>query len=266
MKKPALFIPILLFLISCGTTKTPSKEAPTDNSPKAKIQIEQRDRQLRDSGADFVAFGYHPKWTLTINEVDKNLSFKIEGQEALNISLKSLDYIDIHNLSVEDEHNSLVLFSQEQRCYCTDWQESMPYTVDVELNGVHFNGCGKKLGDSEKIVFIPAQLNDIWAMEAVDGKEIDFVDKTVYRPTLEINLKKMTARGLTGCNNFQADVIIDGNKINFPSFPMTQKYCEGYENVFVKAITLTVSYKIEGTELYFYDKEGNEVLRLKKVD
>ena len=266
MKRFRTLLPMLIFLISCGTTKTPSKETPADNSPMVKTQIEKRDQQLRESGADFVAFGYHPKWTLTINEVEKSLNFKIEGQEALNISLKSLDYIDIHNLSVEDEQNSLVLFSHEQRCYSTDWQESMPYTVDIELNGNHFNGCGKKLRDNDSIVFIPAQLNDIWAMEAVDGKHINFVGKTVYRPTLEINLKKMIAIGLTGCNNFQADVIIDGNKIEFPPFNMTLKYCKGYENVFVKAINHTASYKLEGTELFFFDKEGNEVLRLKKVD
>jgi len=111
-----------------------------------------------------------------------------------------------------------------------------------------------------------AQLNDIWALVSIDAKELDFSDTNIYRPVLEIKLKDSTALGNTGCNNFQAKMILDGNKISFPPFPMTRRYCPGYENVFVEGISKTASYKIKGLQLFFYDKEGNEVLGFKKVD
>jgi heat shock protein HslJ len=111
-----------------------------------------------------------------------------------------------------------------------------------------------------------AILNDIWALVSIDAKELDFSDTNIYRPVLEIKLNDSIVIGNTGCNNFQAKMILDGNKISFPPFPMTRRYCPGYENVFVEGISNTASYKIKGLQLFFYDKEGNEVLGFKKVD
>jgi len=115
-------------------------------------------------------------------------------------------------------------------------------------------------------VIATTQLNDIWALVSVDAKELDFSDKNIYRPTLEIKLKDSTVFGNTGCNNFQAKMILDGDKISFPPFPMTRKFCPGYENAFVNGISNTASYKLDGLQLFFYDKDGNEVLGFKKVD
>ncbi len=109
-------------------------------------------------------------------------------------------------------------------------------------------------------------LNDIWALVAVDGESLDYKTNGFKQITLEIKLKDSIALGMTGCNNFQAKVIIDENKISFPPFPMTQMFCPGYEGVFVKAIMSTTSYKLDGLNLFFYDKEGKEVLAFRKMD
>ena len=123
-----------------------------------------------------------------------------------------------------------------------------------------------QINNQQNVKFTINRLNDIWALVAVDGESLDYKTNEYKQITLEIKLKDSIALGMTGCNNFQAKVIIDGYKISFPPFPMTQKFCPGYENVFVKGIGNTASYKIEGLKLYFYDKEGKEVLQFKKVD
>lgn len=110
------------------------------------------------------------------------------------------------------------------------------------------------------------RLNDVWALVAANGKDLDFSDTTIYQPSLELHLKDSMAIGNTNCNNFQAKFILDGDKISFPPFVMTQMFCPGYENVFVKGIMATATYKLDDLKLFFYDKDGNEVLGFKKVD
>jgi len=143
--------------------------------------------------------------------------------------------------------------------------EVLQYKVFVEFDGVKLNGYGKDLrqadGDTQ---FIPTQLNDIWALEAVDEKKLDFSDSSFFKPMLEINLNDMIAIGTTGCNNFQADIIIEGDSINFPPFMMTQMFCPGYEGIFVNGINKTATYKLQESILLLYDKDGKEVLRFKK--
>ncbi|MCK5857419.1 MAG: META domain-containing protein [Bacteroidales bacterium] len=109
-------------------------------------------------------------------------------------------------------------------------------------------------------------LNNIWDLVAVDGEELDFSDETIYKPVLELLLKDSVAIGRTGCNNFQAKMVLDGDKISFPPFPMTQMFCPGYEGIFVNGIGATATYKVDRMNLYFYNKGGKEVLRFKKKD
>jgi len=118
----------------------------------------------------------------------------------------------------------------------------------------------------EKQQTASSQLNDIWVLVAANGEALDFSDTTIYQPYMELHLSDSTAIGNTNCNNFRAKFILDDNKISFPPFAMTQMFCPGYENVFVQGIIVTASYKREGLNLFFYDKDGKEVLRFKKVD
>jgi len=130
------------------------------------------------------------------------------------------------------------------------------------------SSCGsqKQLQENTNTELSSIQLNDIWALVAVDGKDLDFSDTLIYQPALELHLKDSMAIGTTDCNNFRTKMKLNGDRISFPPFPMTMRYCPGYENVFVKGIGNTASYRIEGLKLYFYDKDGKEVLRFKKVD
>ncbi len=271
MKQFIRLLPVFLLMISCGTTEVTKDVSSTDEASKQlKIvseQIENRDKQLRETGVDFVAYGSEPFWILKIDKVKKSLSIEIMGKETQNISLASMEYIDIMNLQIQNSKADIQITSQEMSCIDPASGEVLPYKVIIQIDGDSYSGCGKDLRTSNvELKVIPTQLNDIWALVAVDGKELDFSDKSIFRPMLEIHLKDMKAIGTTGCNNFQADAIIGCEKISFPSFPMTQKYCPGYEAVFVKGITETATYKLENMKLQFFNKEGKEVLRFKKVD
>lgn len=267
MKKLIYIIPILLLLISCSTTKTTTEQIVSDSRVLSKVVqegIDARDSAMRSEGVDFLSIGSNPDWLLKISNENQTLSLSISGEQTVEWSLSELDHIDYNDLHVINGGDEISITSTEAQIADPRTGEIFPYKVTVVLNDRQFVGYGKELKVAE--ITVPMQLHDIWALEAVDGKKLEFSDKTIYRPTLEINLKKMTAMGLTGCNNFQADMIIDGDQLSFPPFPMTQMFCEGYENVFVKGITNTASYKLNGMNLYFYDKDGKEVLRFKKVD
>jgi heat shock protein HslJ len=270
MKKIVFIIPILLFFVSCGTTKKTNSETTEiskEMSAEVKARIEQRDDAFRNEGVDFLAIGDNPEWILTINGEEQLLMINVSGKEAIRISLSDVDhinYVDMHVLSGGDE---VQLISKEEETIDRRTGEVFPYKVTVNYNGQTYVGFGKELKMAEEsIAEVPMQLNDIWALIAVDGKEIDLSNKDIYQPSLQLNLKKKEAIGLTDCNNFQTKFIIEGDKISFPPFAMTRRYCEGYENVFVKGIGNTASYKLDGMTLYFYDKDGKEVLRFKKVD
>ena len=267
MKKFQILLPFILLFFSCSTTKTTENGSAVDDTQKAKERIENRDDFLRENGADFIAFGSNPSWVLSINKVDKTLEIEIHGKGKRIVSLESLEYIDIMNIKIDNSDLDLNMTSMEQTCIDNVSGEVMPLKVTLEIDGKTFSGCGKELRNANSTMkVIPAQLNDIWALEAVDGKDLDFSNKDLFRPMLELKISNLTAIGTTGCNNFQAKFILEGDKISFPPFMMTQMYCEGYENVFVKGITTTASYKLEELKLYFYDKDGKEVLRFKKVD
>jgi heat shock protein HslJ len=271
MKRFSFLLLLITLLVSCNSSKIDEK-ATVDSSSNDKLaltkeSITYRDNRFRDSGIDFVAFGTYPSWILMIDKTKKILSFQLEGEEKVNLSLESIEYIDIMELHAANDSINIEMTLMEQHCIDYNTSEIMPLKVHLEFNGKAFNGCGKNLRqhDQEPIT-VDVRINDIWALEAVDAKTLDFSNKSFYRPTLEIHLNKMIARGLTGCNNFQASFIVDGNNIEFPPFNMTQKFCEGYETIFVKGISRTASYKIENMKLFFFDKEGKEVLRFKKVD
>ncbi len=75
------------------------------------------------------------------------------------------------------------------------------------------------------------RLHDIWALEAIDGEEIDFTDKARRsRPTIEFNLIKMWMMGTDGCNSFDAMIeTVDDSSLLFGSIRSTLMACSDYK-------------------------------------
>ena len=112
------------------------------------------------------------------------------------------------------------------------------------------------------------RLHDIWALKAMNGEAIDG-DNFQKQPVLEIHLNEMKIFGNDGCNTmFGAIEKLDDQNINFGAMGGTKMACPNMalSSKYTSALGKTKTYKLDGLQLYFYDAEGNELLKFQKVD
>ena len=267
IERVVIFAVLVFIMASCGTTKKTNDDALSEGDQLMKQRIEERDEGMRKMGADFIALGVEPNWMLMIDKSSRVIELKMDGQKPQKYFLNADEYIDVHNIHMNNASSNLIISSTEGECIDPNTGEVMLYHVVVDFNGQTYEGCGKDLRNIEhKPMIIPVELNGGWALESING-EITNQTADVFQPILDIKLKESLAIGTTGCNNFQTEIIIEGNKMSFPPFMMTQKFCEGtIEAPFVKAITRVTRYSVQDKTLMMYDEEGNEILRFKKMD
>ncbi|WP_179315738.1 DUF4377 domain-containing protein [Winogradskyella undariae] len=108
-------------------------------------------------------------------------------------------------------------------------------------------------------------IHDIWITTHINAEEIEKTNA----PSLEINTTEMRVLGTNGCNNYSGQIKnITSNTIAFSAIASTRKMCMdmAIPDRFDKAMNSISIYKKEGITLFFYNANGNEVLRFKKVD
>lgn len=115
------------------------------------------------------------------------------------------------------------------------------------------------------------RIHDIWALEAIGGQNVERPDENdhMQNPSIEINLTEMRIMGTDGCNNFFGSIKnIDEDELTFGQLGSTMKMCPNMEvpGKFNAAINKVARFRIENLKLYFYDSEGHDLLRFKKVD
>jgi len=111
------------------------------------------------------------------------------------------------------------------------------------------------------------RLNDIWALESINGETIDLDNGE--RPRLEINLHKKQIFGTDGCNNFSGGIkSLDQKSMIFGAIASTRKACMNMEtsNKFNRNMANVQSYSLEGLKLHLNDIQGNELFVFRKVD
>ncbi len=266
MKKLLYIIPLLLILVSCNATKETTDIA-KDETKMTKERIEQRDKQLREMGVDFVAFGTEPDWVLRVDYVKKTADVEILGKGKFTYPLDALEEIDFHHFAVSQGDQMLEVTSDELACWNLMSGERFPYKVELTVNGETYRGCGKPLKGDEEVHIVPARLNDIWVLESFGEEVPDWASVKGDRPRMEIHLQDMTVHGTTGCNNYQGKIVIDNDKMNIGPLGMTRRFCEGsLENQYIKALDLVHTYELDGMNLLLKDEAGKVVLKFKKVD
>jgi len=110
------------------------------------------------------------------------------------------------------------------------------------------------------------QLNDIWALESINGESFVMDKQTRNHPTIEIYLEEEKVLGNSGCNNFNGKLNVDGNQISFSQIISTEMACPGdLEYRFLSALESVNNYKIEKLTLFLYEGE-KEKLTFRKVD
>lgn len=114
-------------------------------------------------------------------------------------------------------------------------------------------------------------LHDIWALKALNGKEVDLEDlnNRNQRPILEIFVAERRIGGNDGCNSIFGSITeLKANTIRFGTLGGTKMACPDMKlpSNYTMALQEVDSFSIEKLHLYFYNKEGIEVLKFIKID
>ncbi|TXF90087.1 DUF4377 domain-containing protein [Neolewinella aurantiaca] len=115
------------------------------------------------------------------------------------------------------------------------------------------------------------RLHDIWALEAINGEDVDFdnAQAPAQRPTLEINLTEQRVFGTDGCNDFSGSLTsVTDTELRMGALAATRKACirpvvPGLVNAAMQEVT---GYELDGLKLSLTNDAGREVLRYRKVD
>lgn len=115
------------------------------------------------------------------------------------------------------------------------------------------------------------RLHDIWALQAINGNPIDMADFSGRnrQPVLEIFVEDKRIGGNDGCNNLFGQIAtLTETEITFEQLGGTKMACPdmSLSNEYGLALAATRSYSLKDLSLEFYNADGEEVLRFKKVD
>lgn len=112
-------------------------------------------------------------------------------------------------------------------------------------------------------------INDIWAVTAIQGEPIAMHKEGQSAPMIEVSLSAMRVMGNDGCNNFTGQIAeFDDGVIEFGPIATTRMMCRDMSvpDKFNSAMQLVRHYRLEPGWLLLLDREGNELVACRKVD
>ena len=103
-----------------------------------------------------------------------------------------------------------------------------------------------------------------WELTRVNNRTV--VNSTAF---IELDTAGRRMTGNTGCNQMFGPVRINGGKITFSNIGTTKRMCKLMpgsvtENAIVKALENTVSYRLNGHNLTFYDRRGRIEMQFRR--
>ena len=112
-------------------------------------------------------------------------------------------------------------------------------------------------------------INDIWAVTAIQSEPVEMHQERQNGPLIEINLSAMRVMGSDGCNNFTGQIgEFDDRVIEFGPIATTRMMCPDMSvpDRFNSAIQLVSNYRLEPGRLVLLDGDGNELIACGKID
>lgn len=96
-----------------------------------------------------------------------------------------------------------------------------------------------------------------WKLASMAGIPSTAIGAEADNFTLEFNAADTLVAGRTNCNRFFGKYELTGRKLEFENLGMTRMACPEmeYEDLFVKMLDEVDSYRIEGSELTFFDDD-----------
>lgn len=232
----------------------------TDEGARINQYIRWKD-QL-DQGADFMAKGNEPFWSLELSE-EKGMRFKTpDGTEVRTppVSPQRLMDVAASSYRYQEQDKALTVIIYDQECRDDMSGEKFSKKVEVIINEQRYTGCGTWLSDY--------RLHDIWVLQRMNGQAVDPDGLLKGAPQLEINLNTGAILGHSGCNNIRGRAEPLGHRIRFSKIAGTLMACQdqGFEARYLKALQdKTFSYTFSDGLLQLKAEPGI-VLEFKKVD
>ena len=264
MIKKGLFSILLLLIISCNTTAPVIKvDSKTESTSDYKLQMENLEQ-----GIYFRATGNEPEWSLKISEKAIFFTSMKPGFESYNSShvepVRAMD-ANLKRYRVETETGTMSIQIQQQECINIMSGDKFPYSVRIELTKgksdqvVTFNGCGTYITDSK--------LHDIWALEKMNGENVNRTKFKGEFPNIEINSTTNQFHGFGGCNRISGSIFFEKGLLRFTNMISTLMACEplNRESEFLTSLQSTTSYSVENMKLTLRNQSGIELV-FKKVD
>ena len=134
------------------------------------------------------------------------------------------------------------------------------YRLTSEEGLKSVDGCGQFMTDY--------RLHDIWALESLEGFELDHNEMGEKLPSLEINAHENSFTGFTGCNRMNGQLGYRHRMIRFQRIATTRRYCPDsslIETTLLEYLKQWNSYTIANNRLIL--KRGNrETAIFRKID
>jgi heat shock protein HslJ/uncharacterized membrane protein len=219
--------------------------------------------------AIFRAHGTEPFWGLeikkegeiyfsSVNQNNKSYKFSTATCKKMKEGQGSV-------YSAKSPEATIIVNIKKQKCVDSGSGETMDYVTEVnfQLNNNEssevFKGCGFYIGDY--------RLNDIWALQTINGNALNKEKLSKGVPTMELNLSKNKVTGTASCNQYGGNISINNSEITFSNTFSTKMACPNMsiEDEFLTAISeQTLQFTLENGILTL--KNGATVLTFKKVD
>jgi heat shock protein HslJ len=262
MKKWFQLVAIILFLTSCQSAITTSKET-VKNEPTFAYKQEMENLE---EGIYFRGNGNEPDWNLKISEKTIEFTSSISGFESVSVNhvepLQAMD-ANVKMYRFTTVAGLMIIQIMQQECVNTMSGDKSAYSVRIEMvkdnSSTFLSGCGNYITDYH--------LYDIWVLEQLNGKKVDTVDFSKDFPNLEINSYTNQFTGFAGCNRMNGTIFFERGLLRFMNTITTRMFCGENikEDELLKALQNTTNYKVENMRLILTNPLG-EKLVFKKVD
>jgi heat shock protein HslJ len=144
----------------------------------------------------------------------------------------------------------------------------MKPTLITLLILLNFNACKTSKDSMSQDI---SKLHDIWALEEIssNGLPLELDYNAIKRPVLELHVNDKKINGNDSCNSIFGSIeALDKGSISFGNIGATRMACPNMtiSTAYTEALQEVRSYKLEGLNLFFYNAEGDEILKFLKVD
>jgi uncharacterized membrane protein/heat shock protein HslJ len=251
-----IILGLSLLVSSCNTTQK-AADNPTTAAEKTTAN--------EVVNVDFKATGNEPFWSLVLTKEGLRFESLSEADSFDTPPVKGIRPEDVHMISYQANTESGSILVRVIGDSCTDNMsgEKKPFRVEIELTkagkSFTFQGCGT--------YFAPPQLNDIWALKAIDGEAYE-PGSTLQHPTIEFNIREGWVAGLDGCNSFGGSFVREDQLLRFSALMSTLKACdpETISTTIQQTLaTQAVTFELKGTQLHLRGMNGT-TLTYQKVD